>query len=188
MASTKVILALVCVTALVMGTKGEASRLEEMMEAMRSDIVQLQVDAKNKDEENLELKSEISGLKSEIKGLKMELQSSDSATVFDCYLTENWSTNGVIQFNGCDGKLINKEKIEFCLCMKQIRQKSLKKSLKYSQFSILPNCVVRHPKIVCLSSSHAYSITEFTSQSIELSPFLAVDLTTADPWKGALLM
>ena len=106
MASTKVILALACIIALVMGTKGEASELKEMIDALRSDIVQLQVDVKNKDEENLELKSEISGLKGKISEVEKKLQSSDSATVFDCYLSQSWQTAGVIQFNGCDGKLL----------------------------------------------------------------------------------
>merc|ERR1712010_54836 len=26
----------------------------------------------------------------------------DSPTVFDCYLSDDWSTDGIIQFNGCD--------------------------------------------------------------------------------------
>ena len=83
MASTKVILALAYITAFVVGTKGDASSLEERFKAMEA---------------------EISGLKSKIKGLKTELQSTDSAAVFDCYLTQEWSTDGVIQFNGCKGK------------------------------------------------------------------------------------
>ena len=83
MAYTEVVLALACITAFPMGTSGDASSLEERFEAMEA---------------------EISGLKSKISGLE-ELQSSDPATVFDCYLTENWDTDGIIQFNGCAGKL-----------------------------------------------------------------------------------
>ena len=64
---------------------------------MEANIARLQDNVEKKD-------SEISGLRSEIKGLKTELQTMDSPTVFDCYLTETWSTDGIIQFNGCDGK------------------------------------------------------------------------------------
>ena len=46
-----------------------------------------------------------------------------SGDVFDCYLTENWDTDGIIQFNGCAGKFKNlgshhRENIEFCVCKK----------------------------------------------------------------------
>ena len=64
---------------------------------MKSDIVKLQDNVEKKD-------SEISLLKHEIKGLKKELQSMESPTVFDCYLSEDWDSLGIIQFNGCDGK------------------------------------------------------------------------------------
>ena len=77
------------------GNKGDAPGLEAMIEALKSDIVKLQ------DEANLELVSEISGLKSEIRGLKMELQSPDAPPTFDCYLSNDWSTDGIIRFDGC---------------------------------------------------------------------------------------
>ena len=43
----------------------------------------------------------ISGLKSEIKGLKTELQSPDAPLTFDCYMSNDWSTDGIIRFDGC---------------------------------------------------------------------------------------
>ena len=91
MASTQIIIALACLRALAIGAEGNISTLEERFEAMEARIEQLGID---KD-------SEISLLKNEIKGLKTELQSLDSPTVFDCYLSEEWSTNGIIQFDGC---------------------------------------------------------------------------------------
>ena len=83
MASTQIIVALACIISLVMWTEVKASTIEERFEAMEA---------------------EISGLKSKIAGLETELQSMDSPTVFDCYLSEIWDTAGIIQFNGCDGK------------------------------------------------------------------------------------
>merc|ERR1712117_200044 len=55
------------------------------------------------------MEAEISGLRSEIKGLKTELQTMDSPTVFDCYLSDDWNTNGIIQFNGCDVDLTTED-------------------------------------------------------------------------------
>ena len=97
MASSQIILALACLIVLVIGTEVNTSTLEERLEAMEANIARLQDDVEKKD-------SEISGLRSEIKGLKIELHSMDSPTVFDCYLSERWVTDGIIQFNGCDGK------------------------------------------------------------------------------------
>ena len=97
MASSQIILALACLIVLVIGTEVNTSTLEERLEAMEANIARLQDDVEKKD-------SEISGLRSEIKGLKTELQLMDSPTVFDCYLSDDWNTNGIIQFNGCDGK------------------------------------------------------------------------------------
>ena len=94
MASTKIILALACISSLVMWTEVKASTIEERFEAVKAEIDQLR---NEKD-------SEISLLKNKIKGLKTEMQSMDSPTVFDCYLSEIWDTDGIIQFNGCDGK------------------------------------------------------------------------------------
>ena len=98
MAYTQVILALACITAIPMGTNG-ASTLEEKFEAMEA---------------------QISGLKSKISGLEKELQSSDPTMVFDCYLTENWDTDGIIQFNGCAGKV-----------RKILQSPSMKKTLNF---------------------------------------------------------
>lgn len=97
MASTKITLALACLSALAIGTEGNTSTLEERFEAIEAEVAQLRKVGNDKD-------SEISLLKNEMKGLKTELQSMDSPTVFDCYLSENWDTVGIIQFNGCDGK------------------------------------------------------------------------------------
>ena len=99
MAYTQVILALACFTAFPMGTSGDASTLEERFEAMEA---------------------QISGLKSKISGLEKELQSSDPTMVFDCYLTENWDTDGIIQFNGCAGKV-----------RKILQSPSMKKTLNF---------------------------------------------------------
>merc|ERR1712117_678653 len=88
MASTKITLALACISSLVMWTDVKASTIEERFEAMEA---------------------EISGLKSKISGLETELQSMDSPTVFDCYLSDYWDTNGIIQFNGCDVDLTTED-------------------------------------------------------------------------------
>ena len=87
MGTFKLILTVVCSTALVMGNKVDYSKLEDMIVALRSDIVKLKEDAKSKETEIMELKT--------------ELMSSDSLIAFDCYLTEDWNINGIIQFNGC---------------------------------------------------------------------------------------
>jgi len=92
MASTQIIVALACIISLVMWTEVKASTIEERFEAVKAEIDQLR---NEKD-------SEISLLKNKIKGLKTEMQSMDSPTVFDCYLSEIWDTDGIIQFNGCD--------------------------------------------------------------------------------------
>ena len=88
------LIALAFATSFVVGNKGDVSRLEEMIEALRSDIEQLRRD---KD-------SEITLLKNEISGMKTELQSSDAPLLFDCYLSEFWLDDGIIHFDGCSGK------------------------------------------------------------------------------------
>ena len=97
MVSTHIILALACLSALFIATEGSTSTLEERFKVMEASISRLQDDAEKKD-------SEISGLKSKISGLETKLQLTESPTVFDCYLSEDWDTFGIIQFNGCDGK------------------------------------------------------------------------------------
>ena len=87
MGSFRLLLAVVFSNALVMGTKVDYSELEDMIVALRSDMVKLKGVVKSKETEIMELKT--------------ELLSSDSLVAFDCYLTEDWNINGIIQFNGC---------------------------------------------------------------------------------------
>ena len=138
MAYTQVVLALACITAFTMGTSGDASTLEERFDAMEA---------------------EISGLKSKISGLEKELQSSDPATVFDCYLTENWDTDGIIQFNGCAGKFrkidsLHEENIEFCVCKKILTVGIFSEYLSIDHTFFLEFCFI-HAQI----QSHRLQIT-----------------------------
>ena len=103
MESFQLLINLALATSFVLGTSGESTGLEEMIETLkadietfRTDIVQLRND---KD-------SEISLLKSEIMGLKAEVQLSEAPLLFDCYLSNTWSGDGVIRFDGCAGKFI----------------------------------------------------------------------------------
>ena len=55
-------------------------------------------------EEKFELMiSQISQLKTDV--LTRELESLSTLTAFDCYITESWTTQGIIQFNGCSGTI-----------------------------------------------------------------------------------
>ena len=57
-------------------------------------------------EEKFELMiSENSQLKTDVLRLTTEIESLSTLTAFDCYLTEEWSTSGIIQFNGCSGTI-----------------------------------------------------------------------------------
>ena len=80
---------------------GDSPDLKAMVEALRSDIAQLQRDVvrlqndvESKDSENLLLMSEIKGLKA-----------NSTPQIFHCYReVEDWTTDGIIQFDACSGK------------------------------------------------------------------------------------
>ena len=80
---------------------GDTSDLKAMVEALRSDIaklqsdvVTLQNDVERKDSDNLLLKSEIRGLRAYA-----------TPQIFHCYReVEDWTTDGIIQFDACSGK------------------------------------------------------------------------------------
>ena len=94
MGRNQIILAVACLSALIIGIEGSTSTQGERFEAIEAEIEQLRND---KD-------SEINLLKSKISDLETELQLMDSSTVFDCYLSKIWDIHGTIQFDGCDGK------------------------------------------------------------------------------------
>ena len=55
-------------------------------------------------EEKFELmRSENSQLKADNLRITKELESLSTLNAFDCYLTQDWTTTGIIQFNGCSG-------------------------------------------------------------------------------------
>ena len=73
--------------------------LEDKLELLINRVEQLE-------EKNLELQLDNSQLKMRVS--KKERQANESSpnsyNIFDCHLTENWSTEGIIVFNGCSGK------------------------------------------------------------------------------------
>ena len=97
MGSFQFLLTLALTASLVVG---DTPDLKAMVEALRSDmlqlqsdVVRLQKDVESKDSENLLLKSEIKGLKA------------DAPQIFHCYReVEDWTTDGIIQFDACSGK------------------------------------------------------------------------------------
>ena len=87
------------------GTSGLEEKfelMEEKFDLMISENLQLKTEM----EEKFELmSSENSQLKTDVFRLTTELESLSTLTAFDCYLTESWRTDGIIQFNGCSGTI-----------------------------------------------------------------------------------
>ena len=77
--------------------------LEEKFELMISEISQLKTGMTGMEEKFKLMSSKISQLETDNSRLTTELESLSTLTAFDCYLTEDWSTSGIIQFNGCSG-------------------------------------------------------------------------------------
>ena len=64
-------------------------------------------------EKNMELELRNSQLEKKVSHMEHEHHSRPKANessptsynIFDCYLTENWGTDGIIKFNGCSGMI-----------------------------------------------------------------------------------
>ena len=95
------LLTLGCTASLVVGNAvGDSSDLKAMIEALRSDMLQLQSDVVRLQNDVESKDSEILLLKSEIKELK-----ADVPQIFHCFRGINdWTTDGIIQFDACSGK------------------------------------------------------------------------------------
>ena len=96
MESFKVAIVLASTIVAVLAAEDGTSVLEEKVELMEEKFEVM--------EEKFELvSSENSQLKTDVFRLTTELESLSTLTAFDCYLTQAWTTDGIIQFNGCSG-------------------------------------------------------------------------------------
>ena len=77
--------------------------LEEKLDLLTKRIDQLE--EKNTDLELRNSRLEMKLSQMEIFKVKANASSPTSYNIFDCHLTENWSTDGIIRFNGCSGML-----------------------------------------------------------------------------------
>ena len=75
--------------------------LEEKLELLNKRIDQLE--EKNTDLELRNSRLEMKLSQMEVLNTKANASSPTSYNIFDCHLTENWSTDGIIRFNGCSG-------------------------------------------------------------------------------------
>ena len=97
---TSTIIAVLAAEDATSGLEEKFELMEEKFELMISEISQLKTGM----EEKFQLmSSKISQLEMDNSRLTTELESLSTLTAFDCYLTEDWSTSGIIQFNGCSG-------------------------------------------------------------------------------------
>ena len=111
MAFLKVIISLACaLTVVAAAVESDISRLEAKFDLLSSEILQLKTKNSQLERKNAELDTEISKVKeqnaqlgTEVSKMKTELDSSTPLLAFDCYLTSDWSTFGIILFNGCAG-------------------------------------------------------------------------------------
>ena len=98
MESFKVAIVLASTIVAVLAAEDGTSVLEEKVELMEEKFELM--------EEKFELmRSENSQLKADNLRITKELESLSTLTAFDCYLTKQWTTNGIIQFNGCSGTI-----------------------------------------------------------------------------------
>ena len=100
-ATTKLFVAFACTVVVATSAESSSSDLDAKVELLSSKIERME-------EENLELRKRVADLGRE----------SSSNEAFDCYLTESWSSNGTITFQGCSGRKFNtlNFKMLFSLC------------------------------------------------------------------------
>ena len=88
-----------------LGLEEKFELMEEKFELMISENSQLKTEMAEMEEKFRLMSSNMSQLKTDNSRLTTELESLSTLTAFDCYLTEEWSTSGIIQFNGCSGTI-----------------------------------------------------------------------------------
>ena len=87
--------------------------LEEKLELLFERVEQLENKGMELEEKNSALQLRNSQLEMKVSqmehlqhsSLKANESSQTSYNIFDCYLTENWSSEGIIKFNGCSGMI-----------------------------------------------------------------------------------
>ena len=86
------------------------NNLEKEVSEMKKEIAELKKRVTELEDENTSLKLKNSGLELKLNNNDNK-QDAGTSNVFDCYLTENWDTDGIITFNGCSG-IVCHNKIE----------------------------------------------------------------------------
>ena len=87
------------------GLNGEL--FEEKLELLSDKIERLEEKNVELELSNSQLKMKVSQMDREVQSnLKANESSPTSYNIFDCHLTESWSTDGVIKFNGCTGTVL----------------------------------------------------------------------------------
>ena len=92
------VIAQVCSVAISASAESFGLDLEAKVDLLSSKIAKLE-------EDNLQLRKRDSELEMKVSEMQAGHDSSNNLA-FDCFLTENWSTDGIITFNGCDGTMI----------------------------------------------------------------------------------